>query len=83
MAEPLTGAVPATVAAPRLLPVAAVGAGIVSLAVGTSFAERLFPLVGAEGTTGLRVGFAALVLLAVWRPWRRPLTAGDALAVTL
>lgn len=70
-------------AMPVLLPVAAVVASIVSLSVGTSYAQRLFPLVGAEGTTSLRVGFAALMLLALWRPWRRPLALHDALTVAL
>ena len=66
---------------PVLLPVVAVVAGIVSLAVGTSLSKGLFPRVGAEGTTALRVGFATLLLMAAWRPWRRPLTGRDAVAV--
>ena len=42
------------------------------LGIGTSWAKQsLFPLLGAQGTTALRVGFSALVLLALWRPWRR------------
>ena len=66
-----------------LLPVAAVVAGIVSLSAGTSLSKDLFPRVGAEGTTALRVGFATLLLLAAWRPWRRALTRRDAAAVAL
>jgi inner membrane transporter RhtA len=56
---------------PRLsaaLPYLALVGGMVSLAVGTSFAKGLFPLVGAEGTAALRVGLSALVLIAIWRP---------------
>ena len=53
-----------------LWPVGALVAGIVSLCVGTAFAKQLFPLIGAAGTTAYRVGFAALLLCAVWRPWR-------------
>lgn len=60
------------------LPALAVLGSITSLSVGTSFAKRLFPLVGAEGTSALRVGFSALVLLALWRPWRWPLSRRDA-----
>lgn len=61
-----------------LLPVAALVAGMFSIQGGAAFAKTLFPAVGAGGTSALRVGFAALILLAVWRPWRRPLTAREA-----
>lgn len=70
-------------AASTLRPAAAVVAGIVSMCVGTSFAKGLFPLIGAEGTTTLRVGFSALLLLVAWRPWRTRLTAPQARAVAL
>ena len=71
---------------PRLtaaLPYLALVGGMVSLAVGTSFAKGLFPLVGAEGTAALRVGLSALVLIAIWRPWRFRLTRADAGRVLL
>ena len=48
--------------------------GMVSLAIGTSYAKHLFPIIGAEGTSTLRVGLSALVLVAIWRPWRFALT---------
>ncbi len=57
----------------RFLPYAALLAAILTFCLGTSFAKSLFPLVGAQGTTAYRVGFAALILLAVMRPWRTPL----------
>jgi inner membrane transporter RhtA len=60
------------------LPAAAVLGSVTFLCIGTSFAKKLFPLVGAEGTSALRVGFSALVLLLVWRPWRWPLSRRDA-----
>src|SRR5688572_12211991 len=50
-----------------LLPVLAVLGAMASIVYGTAYAKRLFDTVGAEGTTALRVGFAALILLAVWR----------------
>lgn len=66
-----------------LLPVAALLGGIVSLAVGSSLAKQLFPAVGAQGTTTYRVVFSALLLIAIWRPWRWPLTARDVRSVIL
>jgi inner membrane transporter RhtA len=61
-----------------VLSVAAVVAGMVSLQCGATFAKNLFPVVGAAGTSSLRVGFSALILMAVWRPWRRSLTLREA-----
>src|SRR6201991_2203679 len=61
-----------------VLPALAVLGSITSLCIGTSFAKKLFPLIGAEGTSALRVGFSALVLLLFWRPWRWPLSRRDA-----
>lgn len=40
---------------------------------GASFAKLLFPLVGANGATALRLTLAALVLVLVFRPWRHRL----------
>lgn len=67
----------------RLMPYLALLGGMVSLAIGTSFAKGLFPIVGAEGTSALRVGLSALVLVAVWRPWRFGLNRSDAGRVLL
>ncbi|MDP4022119.1 DMT family transporter [Methylobacterium sp. NEAU 140] len=61
-----------------LLPVAALVAGMVSLQAGSTFAKTLFPALGPAGTSALRVGFSALILVAVWRPWRRTLHPRDA-----
>ena len=60
-----------------LIPYAALIGAIVSLCVGTSFAKQLFPLVGAQGASAYRVGFSALLLCLIWRPWRQPLTRDD------
>ena len=61
-----------------VLSVAALVTGMVSLQCGATFAKSLFPAVGAAGTSALRVGFSALILIAVWRPWRRSLPAREA-----
>ncbi|MCJ2060474.1 DMT family transporter [Methylobacterium sp. J-048] len=61
-----------------LLPVAALIAGMVVLQYGATIAKSLFPIVGAAGTSSLRVGFSALILIAVWRPWRRSLSRREA-----
>ncbi|MFC4273885.1 EamA family transporter [Achromobacter aloeverae] len=62
-----------------LLPLLSVLGSVIFLALGTSWAKHtLFPLVGAQGTTAVRVGFSALILLLLWRPWRWPLRARDA-----
>ncbi|MGA6163174.1 EamA family transporter [Amycolatopsis magusensis] len=42
--------------------------GIVSVQVGAAFAKQLFAITGPAGTVTLRLFFAAVVLLLVWRP---------------
>ena len=59
------------------LPYLALLGAMLSVAFGTSFAKQLFPVIGAAGTSSLRVGLAALILLAVFRPWRLRLTRND------
>ncbi|HWE89362.1 MAG TPA: EamA family transporter [Pseudonocardiaceae bacterium] len=43
-------------------------AGTVSVQVGSALARQLFAVTGALGAVSLRLGFAAVLLLAVWRP---------------
>lgn len=59
------------------IPYLALFAAMISLCFGTSFAKQLFPLVGAQGTAALRVGLAAIILTALFRPWRVRLSRGD------
>lgn len=61
----------------RFVPYAALLGSILTFCLGTSFGKTLFPLVGAQGTTAYRVGFAALILMIVMRPWRRVPTRAE------
>jgi inner membrane transporter RhtA len=57
-----------------LLPIAVAILAMFCFQAGAAMAKQLFPVVGATGTTALRLGLASLMLLAVWRPWRLRLT---------
>ena len=57
--------------------------GMVATQTGASFAKMLFPMVGAQGATALRLTLAALVLVAVFRPWRHRLDGRQWRAVLL
>lgn len=63
----------------QALPLLAVLGSVTALGLGTSLAKQLFPQVGSLGTTALRVGFSALLMLLLWRPWRWALSQVDAL----
>lgn len=56
--------------APTLGPGLAILASMVSVNAGAAWAKGLFPLVGSQGVTAVRVGLAALIMLALVRPWR-------------
>jgi len=47
-------------------------AGLV-LQGGASLAKTLFPALGAAGAVSLRLVFASLMMLTLWRPWRTPI----------
>jgi inner membrane transporter RhtA len=64
-------------------PVGLVALGILSVQVGAAFAKGLFPVLGPYGTVFLRLGFAALILMAVWRPRVRGHSGRDYLLVLL
>ena len=62
------------------LPWLAIFGSVVFLGLGTSWAKNsLFPAVGAQGTTAVRVGFSVLLC----RPWRWPLSGADRKAALL
>jgi inner membrane transporter RhtA len=58
---------------PTLLVLGAVG----SVQFGAAFAKTLFDEIGPGGTVFLRVAFAAIVLVAVWRPALRGRSSAD------
>jgi inner membrane transporter RhtA len=53
-----------------VVPIAVLIAAMFCFQLGAVIAKGLFPVLGASGTTALRMGLASLILLAVWRPWR-------------
>ncbi|MEB0042391.1 MULTISPECIES: threonine/homoserine exporter RhtA [unclassified Pseudomonas] len=58
-----------------VFPVSMLLIAMASIQTGASLAKTLFPLVGAQGTTTLRLTFASVMLLLILRPWRAQLTA--------
>ncbi|HEY4030618.1 MAG TPA: EamA family transporter [Caulobacteraceae bacterium] len=64
-----------------VLELAALLAAMCCVQAGAAFAQRLFPLVGPQGTTALRASMAALILLALRRPRIAGLSRKDILAI--
>lgn len=54
-----------------LLPVGSLLLGMLSFQCGAALAKQLFPLMGAQGATAIRLGLGALILWLLRRPWRR------------
>jgi inner membrane transporter RhtA len=59
------------------VPIAVLIAAMFCFQLGAVMAKGLFPLVGASGTAALRLALSAIILLAVWRPWRMRLSARE------
>lgn len=58
-------------AASPLLPVGSLLLGMLSFQFGAALAKQLFPVMGAQGATAMRLGLGALILWLLRRPWRR------------
>jgi inner membrane transporter RhtA len=65
------------------VPIAVLMVAMVCFQLGAAMAKGLFPVVGAAGTAALRMALAALMLLAIWRPWRLRLTAGETRVIVI
>ncbi|AZF20645.1 threonine/homoserine exporter RhtA [Pseudomonas sp. R3-52-08] len=58
-----------------LFPVGLLLIAMASIQSGASLAKSMFPVIGAQGTTTLRLIFASVIMLLLLRPWRAKLTA--------
>ncbi|MEG2140866.1 MAG: threonine/homoserine exporter RhtA [Bilophila sp.] len=56
------------------IPVGMVLVSMLSIQCSASLAKSLFALISPAGVTALRLLFSALILLAVFKPWRTPIT---------
>lgn len=70
-------------ASSTLLPVCLLIIAMISIQSGASLAKSLFPLVGAEGITTLRLGIGTLILFIIFRPWRMHFAAGSRLPLVI
>jgi inner membrane transporter RhtA len=57
---------------PGALPLVQVLSAVFAYQSGAALATKLFIVFGPLGTASLRIGLAALILLVLRRPWRRP-----------
>lgn len=56
---------------------------LLSLCIGSTYAKTLFPVLGAQGVSALRIGLAMFMLMLAFRPWRRHWQASDVAPLTL
>ncbi|WP_433886636.1 threonine/homoserine exporter RhtA [Pseudomonas vranovensis] len=61
--------------ATTLFPIGLLLIAMASIQSGASLAKSMFPVVGAQGTTTLRLIFASVIMLLLLRPWRAKLSA--------
>lgn len=70
-------------ASSALLPICLLIIAMISIQSGASLAKSLFPLIGAEGITTLRLGIGTLILFIIFRPWRMRFAAGSRLPLLI
>jgi inner membrane transporter RhtA len=66
-----------------LIPVGMLLVAMMSIQSGASLAKSLFPIVGAQGTTALRLVFASILMVLILRPWRTTFTASSIRSVLI
>ena len=69
--------------ASSLFPIGLLLIAMASIQSGASLAKTMFPVIGAQGTTTLRLMFAAVIMVLLLRPWRATLTARSLLTVVI
>ncbi|RYZ88516.1 MAG: EamA family transporter, partial [Proteobacteria bacterium] len=55
---------------------------MLSIQYGASIAKDFFAIAGNAGTTTFRTFFAAIILLIIWRPWRKRFSRSSWKALT-
>jgi inner membrane transporter RhtA len=69
--------------AATLFPIGLLLIAMASIQSGASLAKSMFPVVGAQGTTTLRLIFASIIMLLLLRPWRARLDANTLRSVII
>jgi inner membrane transporter RhtA len=70
-------------ASSTLFPIGLLLIAMISIQGGASLAKSLFPIIGAEGITTLRLGIGTLILFIIFRPWRMRFSAGSRLPLII
>lgn len=69
--------------AATLFPIGLLIIAMTSIQSGASLAKTMFPVVGAQGTTALRLVFASIIMLLLLRPWRVRMSAAALRSVVI